>query len=144
MRHVVTLVASICRLASFCCDRDGLPLGCEPPGSGGPAARVAEVLVAAVASGADLAADLAVGEGRRVHVRLRDSGLDRLLEGCEITGLEPLRGRTDDVGGDDRPGDRARRGRRAGGLAAPTAEEHGYAAIDAGLADVNVGHCRRR
>jgi hypothetical protein len=93
MRHVVTLVASICRLASFCCDRDGLPLGCEPPGSGGPAARVAEVLVAAVASGADLAADLAVGEGRRVHVRIRDSGLDRLLEGCEITGLEPLRGR---------------------------------------------------
>src|SRR5215510_8235832 len=75
----------------------------------------------------DLTADLAGLVLGRVHVRVRIACADGADELVELTRLDPLARRTDDIPGYDRPLHRARR-RRTRGLRTATTEERGHAA----------------
>src|SRR4051794_35585222 len=97
-----------------------------------PEAPVAE---AAVAS--DLAADLTVRVGVGVDVGVGRAGPDRGDQLFDLAGRDALVGRPDDVARRDRAGYLA--GLRAGRLAAAAAQERRHAALDAELAEVDVG-----
>src|SRR5437660_662393 len=88
---------------------------------------------------ADLAADLASGGNLRVHVGVGRAGPDRCDQLVQRAGRDLLSSAwADDVGGKDRPRHRAARA-RASRPASPAAEEGRDTAVDAELADVDMG-----
>src|SRR4029079_8254440 len=98
-------------------------------------------LAVTVPAACDLAADLSGRELRRVHVRVGDARPDRFLTGREVAHVVSLSGRPDHVGGGDRPANGAGRCGRTRRLAASATEEHGDAAVDVELADMDGRRC---
>src|SRR5712692_2886711 len=91
----------------------------------------------------DLAADLAAGMQRRVHVGIAESGADHLQDARQIACGDALGGRPEHVGRNDGAGYHAGGRGGAGRLSPAAAEEEADAAVHAPLTEVDVREERR-